>query len=163
MANRMIDKNANALKGARSPATPEDAEDTMDATGNDQATDAASETDAELESDASALEAEDLRLPAGAIAPRPAAQEVRTGTWVDPFLANPFTRFFAEAGIELRRKVTWPQPRDAWNMTLVVIAMSLFVAALLGVVDLGLNQGLSWTLTHLSNVGPAAPKVTPTP
>ncbi len=167
MANRMADKNANALAGARSPAAPEDAEETMDATGNDPATDAASKVDqadqAELESDASELEAEDLRLPAGAIAPRP-AQEVHTGTWVDPLLGNPFTRFFAEAGIELRRKVTWPQPRDAWNMTLVVIAMSLAVAVLLGAVDLGLNSGLSWTLTHLSNLGPAAaPTATPTP
>ena len=160
----MIDKNRNALAGARSPAAG-DAEETMDATDNDQATDAASQADqaeAGLDSDVSELEAEDLRLPAGAIAPRP-AQEVRAGTWVDPLLANPFTRFFAEAGIELRRKVTWPQPRDAWNMTLVVIAMSLAVALLLGAADLVLNTGLSWMLTHLSNIGPAAPTATPTP
>jgi preprotein translocase SecE subunit len=158
----MIDKNAGALTGARSPAAPEDAEDTMDATGNDQATDAASQTDAELESDASELEVEDLRLPAGTIAPRPAAQEARTGSWIDPLLANPFTRFFAEAGIELRHKVTWPHPRDARNLTMVVIAMSLAVALLLGVADLALNHGLSWALSHLSNIGPA-PSATPTP
>jgi preprotein translocase SecE subunit len=156
----MVDKNA--LAGARSPAAPGDAEETMDATGNDRATDAADETDAELEADASELEAEDLRLPESAIAPRP-AQEVRTGSWLDPFLGNPFTRFFAESGIELRRKVTWPQPRDAWTMTWVVIAMSLAVAVVLGAVDLGLNSGLSWALSHLSNIGPAAPTATPTP
>jgi preprotein translocase SecE subunit len=161
----MVDKNGNALAGARSPAAPEDAEGTMDATGNDQATDATSETEAGFEpgADVSALEAEDLRLPAGAIAQRPAAREVRTGGFVGWLLANPITRFPTEAGIELRYKVTWPPPRDAWNMTLVVIAMSLAVAVLLGVVDLALNNGLSWMLTHLSNVGPAAPHATPTP
>jgi preprotein translocase SecE subunit len=161
----MFDKNANALAGASAPAGTEDAEETMDATGNDQATDAASQADpmeAGLESDASELEAEDLRLPPGAIAPR-STQEVRHGSMVDGLLANPFTRFFAEAGIELRRKVTWPQPRDAWNMTLVVIAMSLAVAVLLGAADLVLNNGLSWMLNHLSNIGPAAPTATPTP
>jgi preprotein translocase SecE subunit len=166
----MIGDNANALAGARSPAAPEDAEETMDATGNDQATDAASQSDngsdngSDVEAEeVSGYEAEDLRLPVGAIATRPATQEVRGGSTVEWLLANPFTRFFTESGIELVRKVTWPQPRDAWNMTLVVIAMSVAVALLLGVVDLGLNTGLTWTLSHLSNVGPTVPTATPTP
>lgn len=57
-------------------------------------------------------------------------------------MANPVTRFIVEAIIELR-KVTWPQPADAWNMTLIVIAMSAFVAILLGAADFGLQKALT--------------------
>jgi len=66
-------------------------------------------------------------------------------------MANPVTRFIVEAILELR-KVTWPQPADAWNMTLVVIAMSAFVAILLGAADFGLQKALTalvaWGLGH---------------
>lgn len=58
-------------------------------------------------------------------------------------LANPFTKGLAEAYIELR-KVTWPEPRDAWNMTLVVIAFSVVMAGLLAAADFGLGHLLSY-------------------
>jgi preprotein translocase subunit SecE len=58
-------------------------------------------------------------------------------------LGNPFTRFIAESYIELR-KVTWPTWREAWNWTLVVIAMSAVVALILAASDLGLSRLLTW-------------------
>lgn len=58
-------------------------------------------------------------------------------------MANPVTRFIWEAVQELR-KVTWPRPQDAWNMTLVVVAMSAAVALLLGAADLGLTKALTF-------------------
>jgi preprotein translocase SecE subunit len=66
-------------------------------------------------------------------------------------MANPITRFIIESYLELR-KVTWPTPQDAWNMTLVVIAMSAFVALLLGAADLGLQKALTF-LVHLGTGG----------
>ena len=53
-------------------------------------------------------------------------------------LGNPVTRFIAESYIELR-KVTWPTWREAWNWTLVVIAMSAVIALILAASDLGLS------------------------
>jgi preprotein translocase SecE subunit len=58
-------------------------------------------------------------------------------------MGNAFTRFLVESYLELR-KVTWPRPIDAWNMTLIVIAMSAFVAIVLGAADLGLAKALTW-------------------
>ena len=58
-------------------------------------------------------------------------------------LGNPFTRFIAESYIELR-KVTWPTWREAWNWTLVVIAMSAVIALILAASDLGLSRLLTW-------------------
>jgi len=58
-------------------------------------------------------------------------------------MGNFFTRYLAESYLELR-KVTWPTRHEAWNMTLVVIAMSAIVAVILGVADLGLIQALGW-------------------
>jgi preprotein translocase SecE subunit len=60
-------------------------------------------------------------------------------------LRNPFTRFIAESYLELR-KVTWPTVQQAWAMTLVVVAMSAFVAILLGAADFGLIRFLGWIL-----------------
>lgn len=61
---------------------------------------------------------------------------------------NPVTRYIAESITELS-KVTAPSTREAWNMTLVVIAFSALIALILGVADLGLLRALSW----LINVG----------
>jgi preprotein translocase SecE subunit len=66
-------------------------------------------------------------------------------------MGNGFTRFLVESYLELR-KVTWPRPIDAWNMTLIVIAMSVFVALLLGAADLGLAKALAW-IVGLGAVG----------
>jgi len=60
-------------------------------------------------------------------------------------MGNSFTRFLVEAYVELR-KVTWPRPIDAWNMTLIVIAMSAFVAIMLGAADFALAKGLTWII-----------------
>jgi len=68
---------------------------------------------------------------------------LRTYTVPSWTLGNPFTRFIAESYIELR-KVTWPTWREAWNWTLVVIAMSAVVALILAASDLGLSRLLTW-------------------
>ena len=61
----------------------------------------------------------------------------------DALMANPITRWLAEAYIELR-KVTWPDMSDAWNMTLIVIVVSAFVALVLGGADFGLTRLVTW-------------------
>lgn len=61
----------------------------------------------------------------------------------DALMANPITRWLAEAYIELR-KVTWPEMNDAWNMTLIVIVVSAVMAALLAASDFGLGHLLSY-------------------
>lgn len=61
-------------------------------------------------------------------------------------LGNPITRFIAESYIELR-KVTWPTWREAWNWTLVVIAMSAVIAIILAVADIGLARLLTWIVS----------------
>ena len=47
-------------------------------------------------------------------------------------------RFVREAYHELRYKVTWPTFQEARNMTLVVIAISVAIAILLGIADAAL-------------------------
>ena len=60
-----------------------------------------------------------------------------------PLMRNPITRWLAEAYIELR-KVTWPETRDAWNMTLIVIVVSVVMAGLLAAADFGLGHLLTY-------------------
>jgi len=69
----------------------------------------------------------------------------RTGApaWI---LANPFTRYIYESYVELR-KVTWPSRQTTWQLTLVVIAMSAFVAILLGLFDLALVKLIGYLIT----------------
>jgi preprotein translocase subunit SecE len=69
----------------------------------------------------------------------------RTGApaWV---MGNPFTRYIYESIVELR-KVTWPTRQQTWQLTLVVIAMSAFVAILLGLFDLGLVKLIGYLIT----------------
>lgn len=43
-------------------------------------------------------------------------------------------RYLKETRAELR-KVTWPTRREALNLTLIVLAITLFMAALLGLID----------------------------
>jgi preprotein translocase subunit SecE len=66
----------------------------------------------------------------------------------EALLRNPLTRGLTESYIELR-KVTWPTRRDAWNMTLVVVAVSAIMSALLALADFGLGH----LLTYLVNLG----------
>lgn len=56
---------------------------------------------------------------------------------------NPITRFIADSYVELR-KVNWPTWGEAWNWTLVVIAMSAIIALILAAADLGLGKVLTW-------------------
>jgi preprotein translocase subunit SecE len=73
------------------------------------------------------------------------ATAVRTGApaWV---MGNFFTRYIYESIVELR-KVTWPTRQQTWQLTLVVIAMSAFVAILLGLFDLGLVKLIGYLVT----------------
>ena len=64
----------------------------------------------------------------------------------EALMRNPVTRFLVESYLELL-KVTWPRPDEAWQMTLIVIAMSAFVAILLGAADLGLQKALSFLVS----------------
>src|SRR5260370_40549291 len=88
---------------------------------------------------------------------RPAPTIVRGGgrhapAWMHN---NGATRFIAESIDELF-KVTWPTPQDAWNMTLVVVVTSAFVAVVLGAAEARAFLGPG------GGVGPRPPP-TPTP
>lgn len=56
-------------------------------------------------------------------------------------MANRITAYFREARDELR-KVVWPSRQKTLNDTLLVIVISLAVAAFLGAIDFVLNLGL---------------------
>lgn len=53
---------------------------------------------------------------------------------------NRVGRFIYEAYYELRHKVTWPTPREARNMTVVVIALSAVIGGIIALADYGLHQ-----------------------
>lgn len=50
-------------------------------------------------------------------------------------------RYFQES-LEEMKKVTWPTKKETYNYTMLVIAISLAVAAFLGFLDYGFNLGL---------------------
>lgn len=62
-------------------------------------------------------------------------------------MANRILSYFKEAREELK-KVIWPNRKQTTNDTLLVIAISIFVAAFLGALDLGLNYGLEKILAQ---------------
>ena len=47
---------------------------------------------------------------------------------------NAIVRYYKETRAELR-KVNWPTRRQAINLTLIVLAVTVFMAALLGTID----------------------------
>ena len=53
-----------------------------------------------------------------------------TNTWKD----NAITRYFRETWAELK-KVRWPTRQEAQNLTLVVLAVTVVMAAVLGLLD----------------------------
>ena len=53
-----------------------------------------------------------------------------TNTWKD----NAITRYFRETWAELK-KVRWPTRQEAQNLTLVVLAVTVVMAAILGLLD----------------------------
>jgi len=62
-------------------------------------------------------------------------------------MANWLTKYFKESYEELK-KVSWPTRKDTVRDTLIVIGVSLAVAAFLGILDLGLTVGLEKILNR---------------
>lgn len=157
VAHRTLDNGKKALARADAPVLAED----------DVADMAEDESEDDLAGQAAPPPAdepdEDLRVvPSASISGSvvPAGRPTGHGNGIiDRLLSNPVTRFPTESGLELWSKVTWPEPRYAWNMTLVVIGMSIFVAVILGAADLGLSQFVTWVISHAG----ATPVATPTP
>lgn len=54
---------------------------------------------------------------------------------------NPIVKYTKESYIELK-KVVWPSKKDIKNHTMVVIALSLVLAAFLGLLDFIFAKGL---------------------
>lgn len=124
-----------------SPSDADTAEDFDESDVADETDEASDDSEADAEGDNLAL-----ALPAERRAAPPQLRVSRAASVPAPLLANPVTRWFAEAYLELL-KVTWPTRREAWNMTLVVVAISAFVALILGLSDLGLQQALAWLIS----------------
>jgi preprotein translocase subunit SecE len=59
---------------------------------------------------------------------------------------NAVIRFYRETVGELR-KVSWPTREEATNLTLIVIAVLIFMAVLLGSIDWAGLLGLDWILS----------------
>jgi len=55
---------------------------------------------------------------------------------------NRLTRYFKETWYELK-KVSWPTRREALNLTLMVIAVTTFLAIVLGLMDWLFKSGLA--------------------
>ncbi len=55
---------------------------------------------------------------------------------------NRLTRYFKETWYELK-KVSWPTRREAINLTLMVIAVTVFLAVVLGLMDWLFKSGLA--------------------
>jgi len=47
---------------------------------------------------------------------------------------NPIVKYLKETRAELK-KVSWPTRQEALNLTLIVVAFTIFMAALLGLID----------------------------
>jgi len=65
-----------------------------------------------------------------------------TNTWKD----NAITRYFRETWAEMK-KVRWPTRQEAQNLTLVVLAVTIAMAAILGLLD----AFYSWLFSGLIN------------
>ena len=53
---------------------------------------------------------------------------------------------YIKASVEEMKKVTWPTKKETYNYTLLVIGISLVVAAFLGALDYIFNWGLELIL-----------------
>lgn len=51
-----------------------------------------------------------------------------------PSIFQRLKRFWRESAGELR-KVTWPTPKEAWELTKIVLIVTLIMSALLGIMD----------------------------
>ena len=115
--------------------------------------------DESLRLDPSAMRAAGGESAAVSVSTRPTARGL---TVPEPLMRTPITRFLAESYIELR-KVTWPTRNEAWNLTLLVIAMSALVAIILGIADIGLTHLLTWIVGLGGATTPAVPAVPAAP
>lgn len=61
-------------------------------------------------------------------------------------LTTKITDYFKTSKVELK-KVVWPTKKDTFRYSLIVIGMSLAVAAFLGLLDFIFNLGLERILT----------------
>lgn len=59
---------------------------------------------------------------------------------------NTLVRFVRSSYRELRM-VTWPTRQETWSWSLVVVAVSAFVAIILGAADLGLSKFVEWWIS----------------
>ena len=59
---------------------------------------------------------------------------------------NAITRWWRETLGELR-KVTWPTPMEAWQLTKVVIVVMVGMSAILGILDFAFTRLISWILS----------------
>ncbi len=55
-------------------------------------------------------------------------------------------RFWQETIGELR-KVTWPTPKEAWDLTKVVLIVTALMSALLGVMDFAFSRFIGFLVT----------------
>jgi len=58
---------------------------------------------------------------------------------------NSIAKYLQDARLELR-KVSWPSKQETTNSTMLVIGVSVAVAAFLGAIDYGLNKLLEFLL-----------------
>jgi preprotein translocase subunit SecE len=58
-----------------------------------------------------------------------------------------FNNYVKESVVELK-KVTWPTKKETYRYTILVIAISLAVAAFLGGLDFIFNMGLEFLITN---------------
>jgi len=155
---KTIDREKHSTARARTAASTRDVArphgDATDEVVNESVDDEFAQLDDADESQPTSAEAdemdEDLALapaerPAAPVVGRSERSDIQVPSWM---LQNGLTRELALSYIELR-KVTWPSRQDAWNMTLVVIAFSAVVAAILSAADFGLSH----LLTYLVNLG----------
>lgn len=60
-------------------------------------------------------------------------------------MANRFVTYIRESREELKR-VVWPSRRETTKHTILVVAISIAVAAFLGIIDFGLNRLLQFII-----------------
>ena len=123
MANKMADKKKNASQRAAAESKVQGSEKEKEQSKNAKAVAREREERKEREIRES--------KPVKRESKQPSAFQTR-------FRNNRIVRFVREAYHELRYKVTWPTFQEARNMTLVVIAISVAIAILLGIADAAL-------------------------
>jgi len=52
--------------------------------------------------------------------------------------------FIRESVVEMRDKVSWPKYKDLQNSSVLVLVASVIFAVLIGIIDLGFDNAMSW-------------------